>query len=107
MNTIKSNMTRHEAAAKIVAALKNHYLRTESDIAIGFTQDGDVDFDYLSGGSDVKLVYFATNNGFTFNIDEDPSEEAYWAEEAENGWLVEYIADDLRSLEFDDLIEFA
>lgn len=108
MNAIKSNLTRREAADKIVVALRNHYRRIESDVAIGFNADGEVDFDYLSSNSRaVELVYFSTNNGFTFDLDACPSDAAYWDDEAKNEWLSEYIADELKNLEFDNLIEFA
>lgn len=108
MNPIKSSMTRTEAASAIVKTLKNHYLCTESDVVIGFNSDGEVDFDYASSNNrSVEVVYFATNNGFTFNLDEDPTCESFWADESEHGYLADYIADELKNLEFDDLIEFA
>lgn len=108
MNTIKSQLTRREAADKIVKALRDHYTRIESDVAIGFNTDGEVDFDYLSSNSrDVELIYFETNNGFTFDLGAYPSDASYWYDDAENGWLSEYIDEELKNLEFDNLIEFA
>ena len=103
---IKSTLTTKAAAQRIVSILKDHYLSEESDILVGFDADGDIDFDYQSGGSNVELLCFATNNGFTFDLDADPAEAEYWSVETID-WLTEVVMDGLTDLEINDLVEFA
>ena len=80
MKEIISQLTQKEAMAEMVEILKDFYTGKKSDLFVGLTADGLVDYDFhLSDHSEVVAVFYDTSHGWS--LGEGLYLEEWWWEE--------------------------
>ena len=63
MKTIKSNLTQKEAAIEVIEILNKFHTSNMMDITVGWTADGQIDYEYDVHGGDIIIPIAKTGDG--------------------------------------------
>lgn len=75
---MKSNYTRKETGRKIAEIIRDYYSGNMTDITVGLTKNGEVNYEFDITSRSVEVVFYSTNGGWGLG-DGDYDKEKVWA----------------------------
>jgi hypothetical protein len=105
MTTIKMQITEKQAAEEVVKIMEKFYTGNMMDITIGFTEDGQVDYDFdVHGPGDIVWSVYRTEGGWTCDNDGNPDDQEWWNENRDD--LAECFSDGCWGMHDESAVEY-
>lgn len=90
---MKTKLTKKQAGREMAEILMTWYVGNKNDITVGFTDEGEIDYEYDSFENFVSIPVYQTRNGWTLGGDEDPTSPDFWTEETLD-WIGEILTNE-------------